>query len=115
MITKNRLLLILGIWIALIPFLGFPSSYKSFFVLVSGLAVAAVAFLLAREKRNVQILQNPAFMEKNETASDVFAENAPNVRATPAPPAPSFSSDEQNVLLEREEPSDKQSKSDENL
>lgn len=53
MITRHRLLFILGIWIVLIPFLGFPTSYKSFFVIVSGLIVALIAFTSARAKRAI--------------------------------------------------------------
>lgn len=53
MITRHRLLFLLGLWIVLIPFLGFPTNYKSFFVIVSGLFVALIAFTSARAKRAV--------------------------------------------------------------
>ena len=72
MITKNRLILILGVWIALVPSLGFPTSYESFFVTVSGLAVALVAFLLARDRYRAQI-QTPMQTSPN----DVYKEGGP--------------------------------------
>ncbi len=75
MITKNRLILILGIWIALIPFLGFPSSYKSFFVVASGIAVAVVSFLHARDRYRAQMLSSGQD-DKKEILSETFTENS---------------------------------------
>jgi len=40
----------LGLWVALLPFLGFPSSFKTFFFVLSGLFIALVAFLLIARK-----------------------------------------------------------------
>lgn len=51
MFSKNRLILILGILVALMPFLGFPTSWKNFFYFVFGLGVATLSFLMARHKR----------------------------------------------------------------
>lgn len=76
MLTKNRILLILGAWIALIPFLGFPSSYKSFFIIASGLFVVLLAFLHAREKRHIQ-RSLFEMSSKKETVTDVYAESRP--------------------------------------
>lgn len=76
MLTKNRILLILGIWIVLIPFLGFPSSYESVFIIGSGLFVVLLAFLHAREKRRIQrslFEMSP----RKETVTEVYAESRP--------------------------------------
>ncbi len=51
MFTKNRLILILGIWVALMPFLGFPSMWKNCIYIISGLAISTLSFLIARHKR----------------------------------------------------------------
>lgn len=76
MLTKNRILLILGVWIALIPFLGFPSSYKSFFIIASGLFVVLLAFLHAREKRRIE-RSLFEMSHRKETVTEVFAERRP--------------------------------------
>lgn len=77
MLTKNRILLMLGAWIALIPFLGFPSSYKSFFIIASGLIVVLLSFLHAREKRRIQ----KSLFETVPNAkiiNEVYAESKPS-------------------------------------
>jgi len=51
MITRNRILFILGIFIVLQPFLGFPSPYESFSITILGLAVIVLASMYARDKR----------------------------------------------------------------
>lgn len=74
MVTKNRLILILGLWIALIPYLGFPSSFKTLLIIGSGLLVALFAFLLARDRHRPQnVTQNGV----KQVKTDVYAENGP--------------------------------------
>lgn len=51
MFSKNRLILILGILVALMPFSGFPAVWKNFFYIIFGLTIAVLSFLLARHKR----------------------------------------------------------------
>ncbi len=78
MITRNRILCVLGIWIVLIPLSGFPAAYKSFFVILSGLAVVVLAFLYARSKRVGQIHYESI---QPEAAAEVYTQNQP----TPPP------------------------------
>ncbi len=49
---KRTIIVILGLWIALLPFLGLPGSWKKFILIVSGLAIAGVAGI--RRKKFVQ-------------------------------------------------------------
>lgn len=51
MFSKNRLILILGVLVALMPFSGFPASWKNFFYIAFGLIISTFSFLLARHKR----------------------------------------------------------------
>ncbi len=74
MITRNRILFIIGIWNVLLPFLGFPSSFRTFFIIVSGLAVILLAFLYARDKRVAEI-HNAG--PKREVVTEGYAENRP--------------------------------------
>jgi len=46
---KQKAILIVGIWVAILPFLGFPSSWKRFFFFLSGLLLIYIAYLLHRE------------------------------------------------------------------
>lgn len=74
---------ILGFWIVLVVFLGFSSTLTSFFLIVSGLSIAALSFRLAPfikipPKRNdSEILPpeeaSPAPSESEESESDEIA------------------------------------------
>ncbi len=41
--------MVLGLWVALVPFLGFPGSWRTALLALSGLLIAAVGFELRRE------------------------------------------------------------------
>jgi len=49
--NKQRAIFILGITTAILPYLGFPNSWKKFFFLLIGLAIAYLAYLLYKEKK----------------------------------------------------------------
>lgn len=49
---KVRMLLILGIWLAILPYLGFPYSWKDTLVTVSGLFLMFLSYLIYLESRN---------------------------------------------------------------
>lgn len=66
MITKNRLLIIFGIWITILPFLGFPSSFKNFFTILSGAIVTLLAFLIAKN-------HHPK-MHEHEVVTEVYTQ-----------------------------------------
>jgi hypothetical protein len=46
-----RTLLILGIWIAILPYLGFPYSWKKILLTLSGLGVAYTAYILYKKEK----------------------------------------------------------------
>jgi len=50
---KQRTIFILGLWTAILPFLGFPNSWKKVLFLITGLFIAYLAYLLYREKKGV--------------------------------------------------------------
>ncbi len=68
--SKNHCVLIVGLWITVLPFLGFPSNIKTLFVIVGGIAIVLLAFLMARDKR-----RNP-LLNKRSSATDVYVENS---------------------------------------
>ncbi len=46
-----RTLLILGIWIAILPYLGFPYSWKKILLTLSGLGVAYISYVLYKKEK----------------------------------------------------------------
>ena len=65
---KVRILLVLGIWVAILPYLGFPYSWKDILTTLSGLGLIWVSFLLYKESKIKEI--------KKEKIFDNFRENS---------------------------------------
>ncbi|MEK7106515.1 MAG: hypothetical protein AAB895_04145 [Patescibacteria group bacterium] len=64
---KERTLFILGLWIALLSFSGFPESWREFFFVLTGLAVMYIAYLFYMQaKKN---------MPSDESHSKTFVDN----------------------------------------
>lgn len=49
--SKNKTIIALGLWIAIVPFLGFPGAWKTFFITTSGLAIVFISFMIIAKKR----------------------------------------------------------------
>ena len=47
--SKEVLVIVLGVWILIVPFLGIPSSWKTTIFALSGLAIVVIGFLLRTE------------------------------------------------------------------
>jgi len=63
---KARILLILGIWIALLPYLGFPYSWKNILFTLSCLGLIYLSYVLYKEYKTG---------ETEEKNSNNFSEN----------------------------------------
>ena len=63
---KARILLILGIWVAILPYLGFPYSWKNILFTLSGLGLVYLSYILYLESK---------IGETEEKSSDNFSEN----------------------------------------
>lgn len=48
---KERTLLFLGIWVAILPFLGFPNSWRTFLFFITGCALVFLAYLFYKANR----------------------------------------------------------------
>ena len=59
-------LLFLGIWVAILPYLGFPHSWKNVLFTISGLGLVYFSFILYRESKD---------KEKQVQTPDNFSEN----------------------------------------
>ncbi len=48
---KERTLLFLGIWVAILPFLGFPNTWRSVLFVITGLSLTYLAYLFYKQAR----------------------------------------------------------------
>jgi hypothetical protein len=87
MLTKNRTVVIFGILVAILPFLGFPYSYEKIFISVSGVVILLAMYLIARESRlnstrhayshtHTEIVESGPMFEE-ESVEDVYEEDVP--------------------------------------
>lgn len=65
---KARIFLVLGIWITILPYLGFPYSWKDVLITLSGLGLIYVSFMLYKESKKRET--------KKEKPLDNFRENS---------------------------------------
>ncbi len=73
MFTKNRFILILGLWIVFIALYGgFPSPYDTVIYVLSGLAISTLSFMLARYKRTVH-----RSTTKKSRQNEIYTESVP--------------------------------------
>ncbi len=63
---KERILLILGIWIAVLPYLGFPSFWKHILFSISGMILIYHSYQMYREHKA---------QDKKAKVFDNFSEN----------------------------------------
>jgi hypothetical protein len=66
--SRNKIILLLGLWVALLPYLGFPGGLENLFYVVSGLLISFLAFSALRIRR-----KSSDHFEKGRT----FEENYP--------------------------------------
>ena len=67
---KERILLILGIWVAILPYLGFPHSWKNVLFTLSGFALMYFSYILFKESKKEEAKE-----EGEEETFDNFSEN----------------------------------------
>ena len=72
--TKDLVIIVLGVWVALLPFLGFPNSWDRVILLVSGFSISILMFLLRRDffsyverlrRRKDSTRQTDSYVENN--------------------------------------------------
>lgn len=64
---RARLFLFLGVWVALLPYLGFPRSIKNMFFVLTGLVLAYIGYVVYREsKRRIGKLDKKTFENFSE-------------------------------------------------
>lgn len=65
---KARIFFVLGIWITILPYSGFPYSWKDTLVTLSGLGLVYLSFTLYRELKAKEIKKKEVFdnFQENE-------------------------------------------------
>jgi hypothetical protein len=64
---KARTFLIIAIWITILPYLGFPNSWKNIFFTITGLVLVYLSYLLYKEAKPEKPKEKEVF--------DNFSEN----------------------------------------
>lgn len=72
---KRTLITLLGLWIALIPFLGIPSSWKSRIIIVSGLAVAFFAVTKSRSGYSKNVVLDNIPTSSSDVHENMYVKN----------------------------------------
>jgi hypothetical protein len=66
--SKRQTLIILGIWVIVLPFLGFPGNWDRIILCASGLIIAAIAYSLRLQGQPKKPSNMPYVEHKNEPA-----------------------------------------------
>lgn len=77
--SKEMSVIVLGIWVVVVPYLGVPSSWRTVLLVLSGLTIAVIGFLL----RNESLAHTGTSAQPRHRTEDSFVESAPA-----APPLP---------------------------
>jgi hypothetical protein len=67
---KNRIILVIGFLIALLPALGFPHAWELFFQVVGGLGIVALSVLISVDKRLTQKAKAERRMKRRRAKSE---------------------------------------------
>lgn len=51
--TKERILFLIGIWVMLLPHLGFPNSFRKFLFFVTGIFIIYISYHFRKIKRSI--------------------------------------------------------------
>lgn len=69
---KERTLFFIGIWVGLLPFLGFPNSWRKIFFILTGLALVYLSYLFRQEaKARIKALR----LNNEEQTMETFIDN----------------------------------------
>ena len=66
--SKERIFLILGIWVAVLPYLGFPYLIKNILFSITGLGIIYLSYLMYRKTKREEVQEKKFkdFSENND-------------------------------------------------
>ena len=79
--SRNALLGIIGVFVALIPSLGFPQSFESGFLVTAGVSITILAVISHREKR-IKELFSREFFDHLRHRSPAFKDTSVDIEFT---------------------------------
>ena len=65
--SKRQLLSILGVWVMIFLFLGFPSAWHKPVALISGLIIIAISYNIPQEHKKDSVVQDSTFVESKNS------------------------------------------------
>ena len=77
---KARILLILGTWVAVLPYLGLPYSWKNILFTITGLGLIYFSYVLFRnskKKKNFDNFRENYDFEKNQNSNETKQTESP--------------------------------------
>ncbi|MCX6753288.1 MAG: hypothetical protein NTW62_03040 [Candidatus Nomurabacteria bacterium] len=73
---KARTFLIIGIWVAILPYLGFPYSWKQIISTLTGLGIMYFAYMIyKKEKLDMKNVESANFDTSSEYRNDDYAQD----------------------------------------
>lgn len=70
LMRKAYILLILGVWVAVLPYLGFPYSWKAILTTLSGFGFIFASYILYKESRTKEFKEKKTFENFSENKFD---------------------------------------------
>jgi len=63
---RERILLILGLWVAVLPYLGFPSAWKDVLFTLSGFGLVYISYVIYKESKREEVVEEKTFENFSE-------------------------------------------------
>lgn len=80
--SKNRIILFLGVIIALLPALGFPNSWEAFFQVLTGLSIILLS-VWATIDRKLSLKAKAQMRNRARKATEEITSSATNINNSP--------------------------------
>lgn len=64
--SKRQWLSVMGVWVMIFLFLGFPSSWHRIIALLSGIIIIGIAYNIPQEQKKDTQIDNRTFIENNK-------------------------------------------------
>lgn len=71
---KEKIIIFIGVWLLVLPSMGFPSNWKSVFMVITGVVSIYVGLLMYRGAKKVSL--NPRSKVGNEIKAETFTETS---------------------------------------
>ncbi|MEA3399275.1 MAG: hypothetical protein U9R00_02040 [Patescibacteria group bacterium] len=63
---KGKILFFLGLWVAILPFLGFPKNFKNILFIATGLGIMYIGYILYHKNKKINPNEMRPFVDNIE-------------------------------------------------